>query len=352
MKQIKTHWLATVIRRVKLGQHRWRSLSGCVLIAFILSLTLNACSLGQPPKLQTLKIGITTWPGFDVVLYAKTADLFKKRGLEVDLVRFENQQDSSRAVLRGSLDAAFVSLWDVLQVDPGNDKPAVVMVTNISHGADGLLAQSGIQSVEGLRGKRVGAKLGTVNHLILLEALKLHQMKPSEVTIEDVSNEAAIALMAKGKLDGAVIWEPLLSDTAKKIKGNVVYTTKELNSLVIDTLLSRSTTVKAKQAALTQFLSTWLDVMHAIEVDPKTVYEQVGKAMGQSGAAFGSDYAGLKKGDIALQQQMFQSQGRLKQAIAQMAQLLKEDPRAGRAPREDIEIDAGPITAAIEGWKA
>jgi NitT/TauT family transport system substrate-binding protein len=35
-----------------------------------------------------------------------------------------------------------------------------------------------------------------------------------------------------------------------------------------------------------------------------------------------------------------------------MAQLLKEDPRAGRAPREDIEIDATPVTNAIEGWKS
>jgi NitT/TauT family transport system substrate-binding protein len=58
------------------------------------------------------------------------------------------------------------------------------MVTNISHGADGIVAQPAIKSVANLRGKRVGAKLGTVNHLILLEALKLHQIKPEEVKIE------------------------------------------------------------------------------------------------------------------------------------------------------------------------
>jgi NitT/TauT family transport system substrate-binding protein len=89
-----------------------------------------------------------------------------------------------------------------------------------------------------------------VNHLILLEALKLHRIKPAEVTIEDVSNESAVELMAKGELDGAVIWEPLLSDTAKKTKGNIVYTTKEIDSLVIDTLVSRSTTVTARRQNL------------------------------------------------------------------------------------------------------
>ncbi|PSB24789.1 ABC transporter substrate-binding protein [Stenomitos frigidus] len=345
-------WLNALSNRVRSKKQRWRSITGLCLMALIMSLIVNACSLGQTPTLKPLKIGITTWPGFDVVLYAKTADLFKKHGLEVELIRFENQQDSSRAVLRGALDAAFASLWDVVQVDPGNDKPAVVMVTNISHGADGIVTQAGIKAVEALRGKRVGAKLGTVNHLILLEALKLHHIKPAEVRIEDVSNESAVELMEQGKLDGAVIWEPLLGATAKKIKGNIVYTTKEIDSLVIDTLMSRSTAVAAKKAELTQFISTWLDVMHAVDVEPKAVFEQVGKQINQSGASFGSDYAGLKKGDISLQQRMFQSQSRLKQAIAQMSQLLKDDPRAGRAPREDIEIDAAPVTTAIEGWKS
>lgn len=46
-----------------------------------------------------------------------------------------------------------------------------------------VVAQPAIKSVANLRGKRVGSKLGTVNHLILLEALKLHQIKPEEVKI-------------------------------------------------------------------------------------------------------------------------------------------------------------------------
>ncbi len=350
MQQLKAHWFNAMGKPVRIKGQQWRSLSGLCLIALIISLTVNACSLGQTPQLQPLKIGISPWLGFDVVRYAQTADLFKKHGLAVELVQFENQQDSSRAVMRGVLDAAFVALWDVVQTDSGKDKPTVVMVTNISHGADGIVTQPGIKSVEALRGKRVGAKLGTVNHLILLEALKLHHIKPAEVMIEDISNESAVELMAKGKLDGAVIWEPLLGATAKKIKGNIVYTTQEIDSLVIDTLVTSATTVNAKKAAFTQFVSTWLDVMHAVDVQPQTVYEQVGKQMGQSGAAFGRDYAGLIKGDIPLQQRMFNQDG-LKQALVQLTQLLKEDPRAGRAPREDIEINADPVTAAIEGWK-
>ncbi|MGI0485114.1 ABC transporter substrate-binding protein [Pantanalinema rosaneae CENA516] len=326
----------------------WKSFRALFGLALLVVLTLNAC--GQSQSLQPLKVGVTTWPGFDIILYAQEAGIFKQRGLEVQLIRFENQQDSARAVLRGSLDASFSSLWDVMQVDPGEDKPEVLLVSNISAGSDGMVARSGIQSIKDLPGKRVGAKLGTVNHLILLEALKLHQIPPEAVTIEDVSNETAVELLRKGKLDAAVVWQPLLGETATAINGKIIFTTAEVDSLVIDTLMSRSSVVKAKSAELVRFMQSWFDVMHAVDTQPTDVYDRVGQALGQTGASFGSDYAGLKKGDIAMQQRMFQSASRLKAAIAQMAQLLQADPRSGRVPREDLEINSALVTSAMATW--
>lgn len=341
---------ASYFQKHRFNFKTWRCKSRLFVLAFLFSQVLNACSVEQ--HLSTLQIGITSWAGFDIILYAQEAGFFKRRGLDVQLIRFENQQDSCRAVLRGYLDAAFASFWDVMQTDPGNDKPAVILVTNISHGSDGIVTQPAIKSVKDLRGKRVGAKLGTVNHLILLEALKIHQIKPHEVQIEDISNETAVELMSKKKLDAAVIWQPLLSETAEKIKGNVVFTTKELDSLVIDTLVSRTTTVREKQQQLTQFALTWFDLMHAVETKPTQVFRTVGQKLGQTEESFSRDYAGLNKGDMAMQQRMFKQQKRLQKAIAQMAELLKTDPRAARILRPDVDVNAELVTAAMEQWKS
>jgi len=338
-----------LLRRCWLTLTKWRSLSVLCVLTLAVSLIVNACSL-VPQQLAPLRVGITSWAGFDIVLYAQEAGLFKKRGLDVQLIRFENQQDSTRAMLRGTLDATFVSLWDVVQSDSGSDKPAVLMVTNISHGADGIVAQPAIKSVANLRGKRVGAKLGTVNHLILLEALKLHQIKPEEVKIEDISNEIAVDLMQQGRLDAAVIWQPLLGETAQAIKGNIIFTTQEVESLVIDTLVSRSAITPTKKAKLKQFIIAWFDIMSAVETKPNVVFQKVAQNLGQKGEAFAKDYTGLKKGDIAMQKQMFKS-GRLPEAIAQMAELLKSDPRAGRMPRQDVKINTEIVTTAINEWK-
>ena len=140
-----------------------KSINKVLMLRFVLticlSLILHSCSLSPKTQLQPLKIGITSWPGFDIILYAETAGIFKKRGLEVELVRFENQQDSARAVMRGSLDGTFTSFWDVVQVDSGEDQPEVLLVTNISAGADGIVSQGNIKKVEDLRGKKNWCKV-------------------------------------------------------------------------------------------------------------------------------------------------------------------------------------------------
>lgn len=324
------------------------------LFAIALSLTflINACSIGQNQSLKPLRIGTISFPGYDIARYAQTSDIFKQRGLKVEFMLFDNPHDTSRGVIRGGLDAAFTTLSDVMVVDPGNGNPVVLMTIDISSGADGIFAKPEIKSVKDLRGKKVGTKLGTVSHLTLLEALNANQINPSEVQVLDYTNDVAAQKIKEGEIDAAVLWEPVLGETAKSVKGNIIHTTKQVDSLLIDTLMSSNSIVKAKKAELKQFMLAWFDVMHAVETQPKKVFNAVGEQLGQSGEAFGSDYAGLKKGDITLNQRMFGAEGRLKSAKAEIVQLLQADPRHGRVIQEDIKIDATLVNEAMAGWKA
>ena len=329
-----------------------RSFLGALFVfTMSLILLLHGCTGGQTSRLKPLRVGLNSWPGFDIALYAKDAGLFEKRGLDVEFVRFDVSQDTARALMRGSLDAAFVALWDLMQVDSGSDAPAYILVTNISHGSDGIVAQPTIQSVEDLRGKTVGAKLGTVSHLILLEALQAHQIEPEEVQIEDISNAIAEQRIQQGSLDAAVLWEPSLSSISEAIDGNIVFTTQDVDSLVIDGLASRSSFIQSNSKDLEQFILAWFDLMQAVETQPETVFETVSQHLGQTKESFAKDYAGLLKGDVTLNQRMFEPQGRLMEVQPQIIQLLQKDPRHGRMIREDIEINAEPVTAAIQAWK-
>ncbi len=321
------------------------------IATLLLIVFINGCVNQPQNELQKLKIGMNRWPGYDVALYAQEKGLFKQRGLDVEFVVFDVAQDTVRATLQGHLDGAFITLWELMQADPSNDTPAYLMVVDVSAGSDGIVTQSAIKSVKELKGKRVGAKLGTVSHLILLEALKINDMQPTDVEIVDISNEIAEQQLKEGKIDGAVIWEPSLSQLKEEIKGNIIFTTKDTDSLIIDGFASRSSFVENNQEAFTQFILAWFDLMNLVETQPEEVFEVVANQLEQTPESFASDYAGLTKGDIALNQRMFKPNGRLQEATKEITQLLQEDPRHSRTIREDIDINAKPINDAIAQWK-
>ncbi|MGK7924666.1 MAG: ABC transporter substrate-binding protein [Spirulina sp.] len=321
-----------------------------LLLGFIAAFLLKGCSIGSD-RLTPIRVGIHPWPGYDVTWYAQETGLFEKRGLKAEFVEFDTNQDESRSLMRGRVDVAFLPLWEIMQLDPEENTPVFIMVTDISHGSDGLVARQGIESVKQLQDKIVAAKFGTASHLILLEALQLHQMQPEDVKIEDISNQVAVQALREGKIDAAAVWEPILSQTAQEIGGSIPFTTKDVDSLLIDGLATPASYLENHQDELTQFILVWFDLMRAIEVQPDVVFDSVGRLLGQTRESFAKNYSGLKKGDIAMNRRMFAANGRLQEAAREIVKLLHKDPRHNKTIDEDVKIDADRVTAAIEIWE-
>jgi NitT/TauT family transport system substrate-binding protein len=345
---------STGIMADRLGSTTGRPLPRLVLVrhvvmTFLLAMLLPAaCQTSAAPERLKLRIGISQWPGFDVFYHARQRGLFEKRGLDVQLMKFDNQQDAARAAVLGSLDAAFVAAWDMLQVVPGNDSPAMFLVTNISYGADGIVARPGITSMAELRGKRVAAKVAAVNHLILSEALALHRIGANEIELVDIDNAVAERQMYEGSVDAATIWEPALSQIAARTGGSILYTTREIDSAVVDGLITSKQTIAARREALIRLILVWFDVMHALEREPDQVYADAGAAIGVDAATFARSYAGVKKGDRALNRRMF-IEGGLRHALVTAVEVLRHSP-ASHPPRTDA-IAPELLAAALERWR-
>lgn len=318
--------------------------------SFLIAISIKGCSLNSEVTLKPFKVGLNSWPGYQVILYAQEQGLFRQHGLEVEFVRFTNQQDNIRATMRGAQDASFVPLAEVLQVDPNQEAPVYIMVADISAGSDGIVAGPNITSIKDLKGKKVSVKLGTVPHLVLLEALKANQLQPDDIEIVDVINERGAEMLKQGKISASVLWEPLLSDTAKSIGGKVIHTTADVDSIVIDGLATRLSMVTGKQDELVRFIETWFDIMKAIEKNPQAVFTSVAKQLGTTVEIFAEDYKGLKKGDLEMNRRMFAS-GRLSEASQQTRQLLLADVRHGRIIREDVKINGELIAKATKNWQ-
>ena len=270
------------------------------IIFSVLILLLTSCS--EPLKKHPLKVGFTTWPGFDIIYYAEVKKLFEKNGISVELVKYQDQKLATKALEHLEVDAVMTSVWDAIHIQ-GDNSFDIILTTNVSAGADGIVSINKIHSMAELKGKKISAQSNSVNELILIEALQLHNMSIHDVNIVDIINEKALAKIFHNEIEAAVLWEPLLSKTAKKINGNILFTTKEVDSLVVDVLVVNSKSVQTRKKEWEGFLCSWFNIMKDLQKQPQTVFDIVSGKIGDR--SFAKDYKGLHPGDTSINTDMF-----------------------------------------------
>jgi NitT/TauT family transport system substrate-binding protein len=248
---------------------------------------------------NSLRIGFPPWIAFDVLLYAQHAGLFEDQGLEVELIRFDESSDVIRAVMEGSVDLGCFGIGTVACNHDGTPLD-IVLITNVSSGADGIVAARGIESVSDLRGKRVGCKMRAINRLVLAEALEHHGLSFDDVTIVDLSNTAATQQFLDGSIDAAVLWEPGLSDVAATSGGGVIHRTSDLDSLVIDAIVARSECASSRTTEIEAVRTVWFEVLRTIDDRPEVVFGVVADTLGQNPVDLQRAWSGLRPGDRAM----------------------------------------------------
>jgi len=89
------------------------------------------------------------------------------------------------------------------------------------HRGDYLIVPGGsnITRVAQLKGKKIGYTRGSSGHGFLLQVLARAGVKPSQVTLVDLTPADALAAFSSGQLDAWAIWEPYVSIAQSVVKG-------------------------------------------------------------------------------------------------------------------------------------
>ena len=148
------------------------------LVALALSGMLVACggdddedSSGSTSG-EPIKLGFSAWPGWFPWQVAEEQGIFKKAGVNVELVWFEGYLDSINALAAGQLDANSQTLNDTLASVAAGADQRIVLVNDNSTGNDQIIVRDGITSIADLKGKKIGIEAGVVDHFLLALGLR------------------------------------------------------------------------------------------------------------------------------------------------------------------------------------
>lgn len=264
-----------------------------LMLALLLALS-GVAGVGAAP----IKIGYSDWPGWTAWEIAKVNGLFKKNGVEVELVWFPVYTDSLTALNTGKLDANCQTWSDTMAPLAEGIPLKAVLVNDNSAGNDGLVAAPGIKSIKDLKGKTVTTELGTCDHFLLLHALAKNGMTEKDIQYKNLAVPDAAAAFISGKVDAAVIWQPWLHQVQAEGKGKLLYSSAQMPGLIPDLLVFQESVIKERSAEIQKIVATWFDVLQFIKSHEDEAVKIMAKVVEQKPADYKVFLPGTKFFDL------------------------------------------------------
>lgn len=204
---------------------------------FIMAGTAMLAGLGLAggcARSPNLTVGIHHWIGYEPLYLAAELGL-----LDGPVVLRESRiaGESMRSLVQGEVDAACLTLDEVLRVMDVGVRLRVVLVFDLSAGADMLLAHPQ-WTADSLAGARVGVEQGALGALVLQRYLQQAGLLPEQLVLLDMPPDQQLQAWSAGQVDAMVSYHP----TAMRLQqagGRVLFESRQMPESIFDVLAVR-----------------------------------------------------------------------------------------------------------------
>ena len=219
-----------------------------LLLALVMSLSLVACGSNadqnsQPPASEpvapasepaapegtpepagpeSITLNIAYMPNYASlwgVLSAENQGYFAEEGITINLVEFPDGPSEVAAMESGEIDLAYIGKGAHRLCILGN---AVIFAPSSVHTVDKVVCMpdSGIKTVEDLKGKTIAYNAGSSSESTFNNALKVAGLTTDDVTAMSLSIDNIVPAAVSDTIDAAVCWNPYSGQILQQVEGS------------------------------------------------------------------------------------------------------------------------------------
>lgn len=258
------------------------------------SLLIFSC---QPASEPPLRVGSNVWAGYEALYLARELDLYPDN--TVALKELSASTETLRAFRQGQLDIAAVTLDEFLRLSEQVEDLQILLVTNISDGADKIISRPEINSLSELKGKRVAVEESSVGSYLLYQALQKAGLSLDDVTLRPSTINQHIQLMQSNRADVVVTFDP----TAYKLQQlgfSTLLDSSQTDGKIVDVLFSRKALMDKRPEAVSQLIDTYWQAHNVLVNEPEKAYPLIAQRLNIDQSALPAIYQQLIMPDKAM----------------------------------------------------
>lgn len=261
----------------------------CILVGLALSVALGLASCtreAEPP----LRIGTNVWIGSEPLYLARELEVLNPK--TVQLVEYPSASEVLRAFRNQAIDGMVISLDELFGLAVDGMQPRVILVVDVSHGADAVVGRPGMKTMKDLQGKRVAVESGALGAFMLSRALALNGMQASDVQVVHMESNEQPSAFEKGLVDGAVTFDPY---RAQLLRGGatMLFDSTRIPGEIVDLVAVRASTLDKQPKAVQSLLAGWFKAIDYLQREPADAARRMGIRQQTSGEQYLAALRGL-----------------------------------------------------------
>lgn len=251
----------------------FRRLLAWACVGLIVGCGLIACQDRRP-----LRFGINLWPPDELLYLAQEKGFFRDEGVEVRLVEFDTLADERRAFEHGKIAGlATTPVETLLARDQSGRDVRILLVTDVSHGADRIIARNDITKPAELRGKRIGVEPGSLGLYVLSRALELASLSLDDVHIVALPIPRMNRNLAAGKVDAIVTFPPYSHEVSRDPRFHSVFDSSSIPGEILDVLAFDAEFLRQNEQDVDAFLRAYRRAFAYLREHPEDATRIMGR---------------------------------------------------------------------------
>lgn len=298
-------------------------------LGFSIAAGLSGAGLPGCRDSAPLRFGILPWVGYEPLYLARDFNWLPET---VALVPGASAKESMEGLLSGALDGAALTLDETLRVLSKGIELVVVVVTDVSVGADVLMVRPEITELAALKGKRVAVELNGVSGIMLLKLLRVAGLDSNDVTKVDLPVSEHAGAWSRGEVEASVCYEPTAS-VIENSGGVRLFDSSDIPETIFDVLVVTRTAAKKNARAVRDLVSGhFAGLRHLVRSMHDSVY-RIATRQGISPDEVREALASVMLPDLAANQRYLSPAGRIETTAGLLSRLMLAEGMIDQSPR-------------------
>ncbi len=267
--------------KIQLGKTKKRIYLFLMGILICISLGILVSCFQQPTT--PLLVGRNDWPGFAPLYLADQLGYYQNSSIKI--VDYPSTTEINRAIRSGNLQAGAISLDESLLLAETFPEIRVILLIDLSNGADVILGKPQLKTLSDIKGKKVGVENTALGAYMLSRGLDQAGLSVQDIIIVSLGYSEHESAFKEGEVDAVVTFEPTRSKLIET-GSNVLFDSSKIPGEIVDVLVVHQNILKTQPKDLEQLVRGWFMALDYLKNQPESAAKIMAKRGGVTPTKF------------------------------------------------------------------